>query len=132
MTAVWKGNRIVSDRILIFRGGWITCTKQYVGKLPIRRIKTSDSDATKIQTSISRAVRHVTAAKEGLRKAKTDRQKTSLQRLIAASESRIDQLVYKLYDLTEDEVELIENSRAEPFRSPTTVVDEREQSDVSE
>jgi hypothetical protein len=77
-------------------------------------------------------VRHVTAAKEGLRKAKTDRQKTSLQRLIAASESRIDQLVYKLYDLTEDEVELIENSRAEPFRSPTTVVDEREQSDVSE
>jgi hypothetical protein len=26
----------------VFRGGWITCTKQYVGQLPIRRINFAD------------------------------------------------------------------------------------------
>jgi hypothetical protein len=35
-------------------------------------------------------------------------EKTSLQRQIAATDARIDRLVYDLYGLTEDEIKIVE------------------------
>ena len=40
--------------------------------------------------------------------AKTDQEKTVLQRQIEATDREIDQLVYELYGLTEDEIKIIE------------------------
>jgi type I restriction-modification system DNA methylase subunit len=97
----------------IFRGGWITCTKQYVGKLPIRRIEASDLNGKKLQDSISRTVRQMLAASEALKRAKTTRQKNSAQRLSTAMEKRIDRLVYELYELNEDEIHVVESERAQ-------------------
>jgi len=42
--------------------------------------------------------------------ARTPDEKKVLQRQIAATDRRIDQLVYKLYDLTDDEIAIIEES----------------------
>ncbi len=40
--------------------------------------------------------------------AKTDHEKTSLQRQIDATDKQIDKLVYELYGLTEEEIRIVE------------------------
>ncbi len=43
----------------VFRGGWITCTKQYVGKLPVKRIDAGDEAGRKLEQSIVKCVRQI-------------------------------------------------------------------------
>ena len=43
-----------------------------------------------------------------LPKAKTDHDRTALQRQIDATDKQIDKLVYELYDLTEEEIGIVE------------------------
>ena len=45
---------------------------------------------------------------EQRRKAKTPHEQESLQHQIAATDKQIDQLVYELYGLTEDEIRIVE------------------------
>ena len=45
---------------------------------------------------------------KNLQTAKTAHDKNLLQRRIAATDNQIDQLVYKLYDLTEEEIAVVE------------------------
>ncbi len=40
--------------------------------------------------------------------AKTDHEETAIQRQIDATDRQIDQLVYNLYSLTDDEIRMIE------------------------
>ena len=42
--------------------------------------------------------------------AKTDHEKTLIQRQIDATDSQIDKLVYELYDLTPEEIAIVERS----------------------
>ena len=42
--------------------------------------------------------------------AKTDQEKTALQRQIDATDKQIDRLVYELYGLTEEEIRIVEGS----------------------
>jgi TaqI-like C-terminal specificity domain len=95
----------------IFRGGWITCTKQYVGRLPIHRVSLIDPAEKKRHDSVVRAVGQMLALCEALRKAKTGRQQTTLLRRVAATETFIDRLVFELYGLTEQEISLIEHAQ---------------------
>jgi len=44
--------------------------------------------------------------------AKTPQDNTQLQRQIDATDKQIDQLVYRLYGLTDDEIALVENAEA--------------------
>jgi hypothetical protein len=46
-----------------------------------------------------------------LPKAKTPHEQESLQRQIAATDKQIDQLVYELYGLTEEEVRIVEGEQ---------------------
>ncbi len=92
----------------IFRGGWITCTKQYVEELPIYDINTSKPDEVKIS---NRIVELVTFLIELLKKtAETPREKQQLTDLITRTDSAIDQLVYELYGLSKEEIGVIEES----------------------
>jgi len=43
--------------------------------------------------------------------AKTDHEKTSLQRQIDATDKQIDSLVYELYGLTSEEIALVEGKK---------------------
>jgi type II restriction/modification system DNA methylase subunit YeeA len=43
-----------------------------------------------------------------LAKARTEHEKTTLQRQIQATDKQIDQLVYGLYGLTEEEIKIVE------------------------
>jgi len=42
--------------------------------------------------------------------AKTNHEKTAIQRQIAATDKQIDQLVYELYSLTEEEIRIVEEA----------------------
>ncbi|MCX6834073.1 MAG: N-6 DNA methylase, partial [candidate division Zixibacteria bacterium] len=87
----------------VFRGGWITCTKQYFGELPI---------AIPDKTHHDRMVAKVEAmleAKKQLAKAQTDKDKTYYEKKCASLDRQIDRLVYDLYGLTEEEIAVVEN-----------------------
>ena len=43
--------------------------------------------------------------------AKTDHEKTALQRQIDAMDQHVDQLAYALYGLTEDEIKIVEATK---------------------
>ena len=54
-------------------------------------------------------------AKKQLAKAKTDKDKTYYENKCAALDRQIDRLVYQLYGLTEEEVQIVE--RQTPLRN---------------
>jgi len=92
----------------VFRGGWITCTKQYLGELPIRPINFSDpTDKSRHDKMIELAEQMLSLHKQ-LTAAKTDHDKTLLQRQINTTDQQIDRLVYELYGLTEEEIKIVE------------------------
>ena len=84
---------MISNR---FRGGWITCTKQYVGSLPIRRINFDDP------ADVARHDRMVALVEEMLRLQKEHAQAEALKedrrhdlaRRIERLDAEIDALVY--------------------------------------
>ena len=50
---------------------------------------------------------------KNLQAAKTDHEKSLIQRQIDATDKRIDQLVYELYGLTDTEIKIVEEATAE-------------------
>ena len=94
----------------IFRGGWITCTKQYFGELPIRSIDFSNtSDRTMHDRMVSLA-EQMLGLHQQLASARTPHEQTALERQIAATDAQIDRLVYQIYGLTEEEVKIVERA----------------------
>ncbi len=77
-------------------------------QLPIRIIDQSDPEDKTYGDKIIKLVESMLALHEKLSAARTSQEKTSLQRRLEASDRQIDRLVYKLYGLTEDEIEIVE------------------------
>ena len=76
--------------------------------MPIRSINISDkSDKAKHDKMVSLVERMLDMHKR-LAKAKAPDDKTKLQRQIDATDREIDQLVYGLYGLTEEEITIVE------------------------
>jgi hypothetical protein len=92
----------------LFRGGWITCTKQYFGELPIRLIDFSDPADKSRHDRMVKLVEQMLALHKQLAAARTPQEQTALTRQIAATDTQIDRLVYDLYGLTEDEIKIVE------------------------
>jgi hypothetical protein len=93
-----------------FRGGWITCTKQYFGELPIRTINFSDKSDKAAHDRMVKLVEQMLEMHKKLAGARTPQEKTALERQIVATDTQIDRLVYDLYGLTEDEIKIVEGS----------------------
>jgi hypothetical protein len=94
----------------VFRGGWITCTKQYVGELPIKVIDPSNpADVEKHDRMVSLVDKMLTLVPK--RRAEANPQAaTQLDAQISATDRQIDRLVYELYGLTEEEIALVESA----------------------
>lgn len=92
----------------VFRGGWITCTKQYFGELPIRLINSKNSVEKTAHDKIVSLVEQMLAAKKQLAAAQTDKDKDFYGNKCESLDRQIDALVYQLYGLTDDEIKIVE------------------------
>ena len=93
-----------------FRGGWITCTKQYVGTLPIYSINLANPAERNCYRQIVDLVEQMLSLQRQLKAIKIAHDRKSVQRQIDATDRQIDRLVYELYQLTDKEIAFLENA----------------------
>ena len=82
--------------------------KQQVEQLPIHNITLSDPTDKARHDRVVELVEQMLSLHTRLANARIPRDKTILQQHIAATARQIDKLVYDLYDLTEEEITLVE------------------------
>ena len=92
-----------------FRGGWITCTKQYFGTLPVFVVDPGSTGAESTRDQVILLVEHAVGLKAKLDGAGTSHGKGLLEQELAATERRLDGVVYALYGLSDSQIELVEN-----------------------
>jgi adenine-specific DNA-methyltransferase len=102
----WKLRRTSN----IFRGGWITCTKQYFGELPIRTIDFTKPEEKQMHDELVALVDRMLELHKQLNKTAFASEKEPIERQIAATDKKIDLLVYKLYGLTQGEIKILEEA----------------------
>jgi len=85
---------------------------QYMEKVPIRVINFSDRADVSSHGRIVELANLILNLHQQLPKAKTPHEKESLQRQIVAADGEIDQLVYQLYGLTDEEIRIVEEATA--------------------
>jgi hypothetical protein len=90
------------DRYLEFRA-------QYVREFPIRVINFTNSDDVARHDRLVELVQSMLNLHK-LASVGTDHDKTLLARRIEATDRQIDRLVYELYDLTEEEIGIVEEA----------------------
>jgi hypothetical protein len=92
----------------VFRGGWITCTKQYFGELPIIRLDLGKPSDKSRHDKLVLLVEKMLGLVPKLLAATGDREKAALQNAVTATDQQIDQLIYDIYNLTPQEIKLVE------------------------
>ena len=93
-----------------FRGGWLSANRQFVSQLPMKAINFSNPAEKAMHDQMVNLVDNMLELHKRLAAAKTPTDKTAIQRQITATDNQIDQLVYKLYGLTEKEIKIVEGS----------------------
>ena len=100
----WYLKQIAPQR----RGGFIEAKPHYVKQLPIRLIDFENTKDKKLHDTVVKLVERMLQLNKDLQKAKTSHRKEVIQRQINTTDKQIDKLVYKLYDLTEKEIAIVE------------------------
>jgi type I restriction-modification system DNA methylase subunit len=94
-----------------FRGGWLSANRQFLSQLPIRIINFSDTADKAHHDQVVKLVEQMLSLHKQLAAAKTPDEKTRLQRQIDATDQQIDHLVYELYELTKEEISIVEDEK---------------------
>ena len=82
----------------------------YLSQLPIRPIDfTNKQDKAQHDKMVS-LVERMLALHKRLSSAKSDHERTVLRRQIQSTDHEIDHLVYELYELTDEEIRIVEES----------------------
>lgn len=84
--------------------------KRHVEILPIKEVNFENRSDVAVYEQIVNFVDKMLDLHKKLSAAKVPAEKTKIQRQIDATDNQIDRLVYKLYDLTPEEIEIVENS----------------------
>jgi type I restriction-modification system DNA methylase subunit len=111
----------------VFRGGWITCTKQYVGKVPVRVPSQSDATGKRLFEEVVECVSGVLDARKQLETSPV--RATRLLRDAQAMERRIDDLVYRIYGTTDSERKVIDALVLDPENGEAPDAREAERED---
>ena len=90
------------------RGGYVRFWTQFIEQLPIRTIDFSDPADKARHDRMVEMVEQMLALNKQLAVTNTAHEKTALQRQIDATDHQIDQLVYELYGLTDEEIKIVE------------------------
>jgi hypothetical protein len=91
-----------------FSGGYYAYNRQYIEQLPIRPINFTDPADTARHDRLVELVERMLTLHQQLAAAQTPHERTLLQRQIEATDGQIDRLVYELYGLTEEEIQIVE------------------------
>ena len=94
----------------VFSGGYYKFSSPYLKKLPIRRINFSSPADKAKHGKMVKLVERMLDLNKKLAAAKVPAEKTRIQRQITATDNQIDKLVYDLYNLTPEEIKIIEES----------------------
>ena len=95
----------------VFRGGYYAYSQQFLWGLPFRPIDLFEpTDKIRHDRMVSLVDRMLALHKQ-LQEARTPHDKIALQRQIEATDRQIDALVYELYGLTEEEIEIVEETK---------------------
>jgi predicted type IV restriction endonuclease len=81
-----------------------------LAELPIRTIDFDNPDDKAIHDKMVKLVERMLDLHKKLAAAKVPDEKTKIQRQIDTTDRQIDQLVYKLYNLTDEEIKIVEES----------------------
>ena len=93
-----------------FSGGYYAYNRQYIEQLPIRTIDFGDrADVARHDHLAGLAVEMLDLHRR-FSDAKAAQDKTVLQRQIDATDRQIDLLVYELYGLTDEEIQIVEEA----------------------
>jgi type I restriction-modification system DNA methylase subunit len=90
------------------RGGWYSYESRFIRKLPIRLSDPSDKTFTECHDRVVQLVDQMLEAKKQLATARTERDKNFYESKCATLDRQIDNLVYELYDLTPEEISIVE------------------------
>jgi len=96
-----------------FRGNWMSANRQFLSQLPIRKIDFSDPLDRSRHDRLLDLVDQVLALHRQAAGMNTAHPSASLSRQIAATGVQIDDLVYGLYGLSEDEVRIVDGAATE-------------------
>jgi predicted type IV restriction endonuclease len=100
----------LSNTGYVLRGGYFVFKTNYLKPFPIRAINLDNpSDATR-QGRMVELVERMLDLNKQLAGAKIPHAKTVLERQIETTDRQIDELVYELYGLTDEEIKIIEKS----------------------
>jgi hypothetical protein len=91
-----------------FRGGFFSANRQYIEKLPICTITFSDPTDKSRHDRMVKSIEQMLSLHKQLAAAKTPDDKTRIQRQIDATDQQIDHLVYELYGLKQEEIQIVE------------------------
>ncbi|MCX6644740.1 MAG: restriction endonuclease subunit R, partial [bacterium] len=93
------------------QGGYFEYKPMYVARLPIRPIDFSNPSDRKRHDRMVDLVDHMLDLHKKLQTIKTPHEKDTIQRQIDATDRQIDLLVYELYELTEEEIGIVEGEK---------------------
>ena len=82
----------------------------WLKEFPIIIIKDSDENLIHLSLLIQSLVNKIIEIKISFKKSKTPTERTAIERQIQATDAQIDQLVYQLYGLTEQEIKIVEGN----------------------
>lgn len=92
------------------QGGYFEYKPMYVQQLPIRKIDFNNPTEYASHDKIVQLVEQMLTLNKQLAKASVPQTKTVLKRQIEATNRQIDELVYQLYGLTGEEIDIVEKS----------------------
>ena len=89
----------------------------YLERLPIRQIDSKNRTDKAQHDKLVGLVEKMLVLTPKLRAAQSDKERATLQNAVTATDRQIDQLVYELYGLTGEEIQLVEGSAEAYLRS---------------
>ncbi len=92
----------------VFRGGYRAYSQQFLWGVPFRHIDFSNTSDRNHHNQMVSLVDQMLSLHKQLAAAKTSQDKTFIQRQIEQTDKRIDKLVYELYELTHEEIAIVE------------------------
>lgn len=92
------------------RGGFFRYFTQFIEQLPIRTIDFSNPADKARHARMVKLVDTMLKLHENPQAAKVDHDRELIQRQIDATDKQIDQLVYELYGLTDEEIRIVEEA----------------------